>query len=637
MREIISLDEERCVGCNKCIAECPAEQANIAYLKDGHNKVSLHSDRCVLCGHCVEICDHDARDYCDDTEQFFADLQSGQKISVLVAPAVRYNFDNYKKLFGLLKKSGVNLIYDVSLGADITTWAYLKAIKERNLKSVIAQPCPAIVNYVQKYLPKLIKYLAPVHSPTMCTAVYLRKYKNVPDKLAFLSPCLGKTEEFAETGNLVGYNVTYRKLKAYLQKNRIDISSCPEADFDDIGCGLGLTFSRPGGLRENVDFHTHGAAWVRQVEGVQHAYDYLHDYATRVHKGKEVPLLVDILNCIHGCNLGTGTCRDIELDDVDFAMNRYKTEAVKKKSKKSLFGEAYTLFKQFDKELRLDDFTTTYADHSNKGADREFSEAEYDAMFNQLHKTTEVDRNINCFSCGYGKCRDFVKALLCGNNHPGNCINYNRAEVGIEHQLLDEKAKEFGDLQQMFADIERLNTEKEETAKRLNENVGQITTAISEVAGGSGQNAEAVYIISEQVQTIYQNAVKLRETIQEVEEKLNEFAHASNEIVDISGQTNLLALNASIEAARAGEQGRGFAVVADEVRKLAEQTKNVVESTKASENQIRQRNEELKQIANELEQQMGVVGDKIFDISNTVEEVTAKCEEIAATAQGLTN
>ena len=36
----------------------------------------------------------------------------------------------YKKVLGYLKKKGVNHIYSVSFGADITTWGYLKYITE---------------------------------------------------------------------------------------------------------------------------------------------------------------------------------------------------------------------------------------------------------------------------------------------------------------------------------------------------------------------------------------------------------------------------------------------------------------------------------------------------------------------------
>lgn len=33
--------EENCVGCNKCINGCPAIYANIAYEKDGQNKIKI--------------------------------------------------------------------------------------------------------------------------------------------------------------------------------------------------------------------------------------------------------------------------------------------------------------------------------------------------------------------------------------------------------------------------------------------------------------------------------------------------------------------------------------------------------------------------------------------------------------------
>jgi len=632
--EIIRLDEEKCIGCNKCIACCPAEQVNVAYLKDGQNKVKINPDSCILCGQCIEVCDQEARSYQDDTERFFYDLGHGGKISLVAAPAIRYNFPNYKKLIGYLKSIGANLVYDVSFGADITTWAYLKAIKEQNITTMIAQPCPAIVNYIEKYLPELLGNLAPIHSPVLCTAIYLKKYQHIPDKIAFLSPCLGKVSEFKDTRQ-VEYNVTYRAIKDYLSRKGINLDSYSEVDFDDIGCGLGLTFSRPGGLRENVEFHTKGTAWVRQVEGVDHAYDYLRDYAGRVKVRKAVPLLVDILNCIHGCNLGTGTDRDIAIDDVDAVMNQIKATRLQTKNKKGLFKTSYTLFDQFDKELNITDFTRTYENKSHLVNKREYSDKELDVVFKEMHKISERDRNVNCNACGYGDCHVFAKAVLNGGNHLRNCINYNRAEVDIERKIIEEKTKEYGNLEDIYNKIENMNAEKEQTAKILDQNVHQIMEAISEVAAGSGQNAEDMGAISEEIGIVYRTAVELRHTIGEVERRLDEFSKASGEIVAISGQTNLLSLNASIEAARAGEQGRGFAVVADEVRKLAEQTKEVVTSTKASEQDIRQRNRALLTIANQLEKEMELVSGKILDISATVEEVTAKCQEIAATAKEL--
>lgn len=635
MADIIRLNEEKCVGCNRCIAGCPAELANIAYIDDGKNKVRIDPDRCILCGHCLEVCNHDARDYIDDTEIFFADLAEKQKISIVVAPAIRTNYHNYKKLFGFLKAKGVNLIYDVSFGAEITTWAYLKAIKQYNLDSVIAQPCPAIVTFIEKYYPELIERLAPIHSPALCTAVYLKKYKNIADRIAFLSPCLGKIEEFADTQGYINYNVTFKKLNEYINSNNIDLTKSAEKDFDDAGCGIGLTFSRPGGLKENVEFHTNGQAWIRQAEGVEHAYDYLKEYAQRVKNKKKLPLLVDILNCIHGCNLGTGTCKDNEIDDIDALMNGLKTEKMKQKSRKRFYKTIYTLFEQFDKELKLADFTRKYRDKSSLVNKKEFPQEAYENTFAQMHKTNDTDRNINCLACGYGDCHAFVRSVLSGSNHLDNCINYNRSEVKIEHQLIEEKIKELGNLQQMYSDIKQLNAEKEEMTASLSRNVAQITAAIDEVAAGSNVNTTSASAISEQIRVIYQLAVKLRETINDVETELNSFENASNEIVDIAGQTNLLALNASIEAARAGEQGRGFAVVAEEVRKLAEQTRKVMDSTKASEKGIKSCNMELFKMANVLESQMEGVNSKVLDISSTLEQTTAKCQEIAAAAKSL--
>ncbi len=80
---------------------------------------------------------------------------------------------------------------------------------------------------------------------------------------------------------------------------------------------------------------------------------------------------------------------------------------------------------------------------------------------------------------------------------------------------------------------------------------------------------------------------KMRETATDTENSIERLQNAMDEVSDfaqtigsITSQTNLLALNASIEAARAGEHGKGFAVVAEEVRVLAENSKTASESIK---------------------------------------------------------
>lgn len=442
--EVLLTNKELCVGCNKCIAKCFVK-ANIAFQYNGENRVRVDHLKCIHCGACIEVCDHNARDFVDDTEKFFSDLKRGITISVIAAPSIRFNFPDIKRLFGLLKSLGVKLIYDVSLGADITTWAYLKVIKELNFDSIIAQPCPVIVNYIQKYRPELIGKLAPIHSPMMCTAVYLKRYKDVNNRLAFLSPCIGKIIEINERvmDGLVDYNVTYEKIERYLKNNHLELSLNQEADYDGVGYGIGLTFSRPGGLGENIEFHRQGM-WIRQVQGHERAYHYLDEYAQRMHEGKPLPNIVDILNCPSGCNIGTGTSKIVCIDDIDYKMNQLKKEKLLSYHRNLSKREILSVFELFDQELQLSDFMREYEDKSyliNRAKAQDL-----EPIFTQLHKNTETSRNINCFACGYGNCREFAQAVVQGTNHINNCIDFNRQELVSKNEHLIETNKKIRQL-----------------------------------------------------------------------------------------------------------------------------------------------------------------------------------------------
>ncbi len=403
------------MGCNKCIFACPTK-ANEAFFEVDTGKVFIKNGFCISCGDCLDICDHQARDFRDDTERFFADLKRGVNISVVVAPAAWFNFDLTANILGYLKDKGVHNVYDVSLGADICTWGHLKAIVGKKNKRLIAQPCPVVVSNIEKYFPNLIDYLSPIHSPVSCLAIYLQKYLNSADKLAFLSPCIGKKRELISihTPQNLEYNITFSKFIDYIKQNKINLADYPALDFDNIEGSLGFAFPRPGGLSENIKFHLGDDIWIKQIEGINNINNYLKEYSRDIAQGNPVPQIIDALNCEHGCNLGTGTKKTASLNHIDFKINKSKKKLDKE--------EGRELMGYFDQKLNLADFMRGYTDKS--AAYQRKKDVDLETAFISLGKISEQDRVINCFSCGYGNCYDFAYDLATGHNDRNNCRHY---------------------------------------------------------------------------------------------------------------------------------------------------------------------------------------------------------------------
>lgn len=446
------LDENNCVGCNQCISGCPIPGTNIAYMVNGENKVKIDASRCIHCGECIRHCEHDARKYLDDTEQFFSDLEAGIPITVVTAPSIIFNVPDYNRFFTYLKNKGVNLIVDVAVGADITVWAYLKLIKAGEKVTSIAQPCPPIVNYIEKYHCEGIDSLAPVQSPLICTAIYLKEYKGITDPIAFLSPCIGKGDEIDDPNTMgyVNYNVSFSKLLNHIEQINIDYEKLSPTDFDYLDVGLGSLFSRPGGLKENVEMYLEDE-WIRQVEGPHHVYDYLEEYLSNVSEKKESPLLLDILNCRYGCNFGTGTKlntlkREMHIDEAERVLNKVKSERKKERIGLLRQSKLKRIHKTYDKKLDIEKFKRQY---TPKHMSLELAEPSKKAMreiFNSLHKKTKKSQRINCAACGYNSCVKMAEAIYHEVNVQENCINYNKRTVEIEKQIIETKQEEIRQL-----------------------------------------------------------------------------------------------------------------------------------------------------------------------------------------------
>ena len=184
---VIKIDEEKCINCYACITACP-----VKFCMDGSGeKLLINKDLCIGCGNCIGACDHEARHLVDDTPAFFDDLKKGQKIIAIVAPAAASFFpEKYLNLNGYLKSLGVEAVFDVGFGAELTILSYVNLIKEKNPRLLISQHCPAIVTFIEIYHPELLPYLAPADGPMLHSIKMIREYFHQYNnyKIAVISP-----------------------------------------------------------------------------------------------------------------------------------------------------------------------------------------------------------------------------------------------------------------------------------------------------------------------------------------------------------------------------------------------------------------------------------------------------------------
>ena len=652
LTQVISIDEKKCINCYACITGCP-----VKYCMDGSGeKLTINHDLCIGCGNCIHVCTHKARSIIDDTPRFLDDLKHGKVIAV-VAPAVASVFpEKFLNVNGWLKSLGVEAFFDVSFGAELTVISYLDYIKKKNPRTVIAQPCPAIVSFIEIYRPELLPYLAPADSPMLHTVRMIREYypEYKDHKIAVISPCIAKRREFDETG-LGDYNVTMLSLKNCIEEKKIDLSHFPAVEYIGPHAERAVGFSSPGGLLDTAERFVPGIRRkTYKVEGVSIIYPYLQEISELLNTDVELSLLIDCLNCEKGCNggPGTGNCENpLAVLENPVRKRRSKLEEYHKPTRGEWVYKKY--HKVLDKYWKKNLYDRSYIDLSGNNNIKHPNEAQLKEVYSSLRKFGTEDL-YNCTACGYGNCKTMATAIFNKLNKPENCAHYILARLKDEMKTEELNRQLTEHITQASVLIEEINKMVHEfdasigmqalTVDESSKKTEKMVTSIKNTSDISRKEQKAIEeLITNTVQS-KESMMATIESVQGISQLVDGVSSAIKIISGIAANTNLLSMNAAIEAAHAGDAGKGFAVVANEIRRLSESTRensrNISQTLKSIINGIAVTSKQSGDTDNritEMSKEIDGFAKTINDLINTFSELSAESNEITASLDSLKN
>jgi len=249
--------EEKCTKCGLCKKTC--------------EKVNNIGNDCIKCGQCILTCPMGALVPKYDYQQVLNYLNdTNYTVIISMAPAARVSLVNElklnpnnatKELIGILRKVGFDYVYDVAVGADLTTieesLEFIERIKE-NKFPLITSCCPSWKKYAIKH--GLDKFISSTKSPIKMQGYivkkYTSKYIDYTNKVinVMLMPCISKKEEILDSDD-IDYVITTRELLYLINESNIDTENVTPSDFDKLAgdaSSSGIIFGTSGGVLEAV-------------------------------------------------------------------------------------------------------------------------------------------------------------------------------------------------------------------------------------------------------------------------------------------------------------------------------------------------------------------------------------------------
>ncbi len=395
--------KDRCRVCYTCVRECPVKAIKII-----NGQAEVITERCIACGNCTRVCSQGAKAYLNTTSNVFELLNRPRPVYAMLAPSFIAEFEevqDYRQIVGMIKKLGFAKVFEVGFGADLVANEYRKLLREKNLRGYISSDCPAIVSYIEKYHPEMVGNLAPIVSPMLAMARFLRNRYGKDFNLIFIGPCISKKAESQE----IDEEITFVELREMFLMKNINFTDVTLSEFDPPQAGKGAIFPVSRGLLQTVGITDDELERnIIVAEGRENFQEAVREFKMGNISTEHLELL-----CCEGCIMGPGTSENGKKFSRHSRIMKYVKDKIN-------FQDSKEWIEAFNESKNLD-LSQSFNVNDQRNSDP--TEKDIRSILNSMNKYSEKDY-LNCGACGYDTCRNHAIAIKQGLAEIEMCLPY---------------------------------------------------------------------------------------------------------------------------------------------------------------------------------------------------------------------
>jgi len=386
------IEPDLCVVCLACVRACPSDAVAV----EGE-RVWIVDEACTRCGVCVPACPHEAIRASGDLEQAVELGAQGRAALILGVESTAYFFPaTAEQVVNACYAAGFQVVQRGVLGDELVAAEYLKLWADTGWGTLIRSTCLVITDTVRERYPELVPYLAPVTTPVVAEARYLRATRGAETPIVYAGVCL------TGDGGDVDAAITFEELGQLFGRRGVRLEE-QKRYFTRIPEERRRHFSTSGGLPIEILLQErHSSRRFRKVRGLSSLASIAQAVAVeRIDLG-----FVDILPC-EGCldHPLMGPREGL------FRRREIMAATEPPRAPAPVVDEAVAQRLQLGAVFRLER-------HRQRP-----NEVEVEAVLAQVGRAPN-GRPWDCGACGYQTCRAFAEAAVQGRTTLKSCPPY---------------------------------------------------------------------------------------------------------------------------------------------------------------------------------------------------------------------